>query len=206
MSILQDESLSALVDDELSEIELHRLMKSMDDDGDWREKREKWRSYQLISNAMQRNHTDASKAQWDISASVAAAIEDEAVHGGSEFSSENKRDHTSEKTATVSALPNKYFGGFAIAASVVLAAVVSFSMLQSGSEIQGAPDLANLDTNFEVPAEQLVSTAKTVSVEAQSAELRQHFERLKLQHVQNAELNGHEGLMPYARVTSYDEN
>src|SRR5690554_5329153 len=63
------ESVSALVDSEASEIELHRILKNISHD---EELRERWRRYHIIGSIMRREHSAVSTI--DVSAAVSAAI------------------------------------------------------------------------------------------------------------------------------------
>lgn len=72
------ESVSALVDNEASEIELHRILKNISHD---EELRERWRRYHIIGSIMRREHHSISAI--DVSAAVTAAVAGEQAWGAS---------------------------------------------------------------------------------------------------------------------------
>ena len=72
-----EESLSALVDGEATEMELHRILKSDD-----AELGQKWNRYQLARSAMKKDLS--LTAAIDVSAAVSAAIADEALPSATE--------------------------------------------------------------------------------------------------------------------------
>ena len=68
------ESLSALMDDAADELEIQRVLKAVEEDD---EMRATWERYQLASSAM---HSNAPARPMDLSASIAAALDDEPAH------------------------------------------------------------------------------------------------------------------------------
>jgi len=108
------ESISALVDSEVSELELHRVLKDLDaeqlsehpllDDSS----AGKWCRYNLISHSM----AETSLGFSDISAAVSKAIDREEAHGANPV------------RASLHALSFSALGRFAVAASVAMVAIL----------------------------------------------------------------------------------
>ena len=65
------ESISALMDDEANEIEVHRVLSKMDDEGF----RDSWKRYQTISSVMRGEGADS--LHMDISKNISAAVQNE---------------------------------------------------------------------------------------------------------------------------------
>ena len=118
------ESVSALVDGEASEIELHRILKQLDADHANQDQSvaSKWSRYHSASQAM----ADTPLAGVDISQSVSSAIAEEPTYAGT-FSSTAKSKLYS-------------MGRFAIAASVAFVAIIGVQQLNQlePSQQQGA--------------------------------------------------------------------
>lgn len=95
------ESVSALVDNEASEIELHRILKNISHD---EELRERWRRYHIIGSIMRREHNSISTI--DVSAAVTAAIASEQAWATAVPNSEQQASSAgrpaSQETATSS--------------------------------------------------------------------------------------------------------
>lgn len=109
------ESLSALMDDEASELEMHRLLKSMERDPSLRDT---WAGYHQSRDIMH-GHGDAQHSlQIDISAAVQDAIADEPSYG-----------HQPIISGPLARL-KKSLGGFAVAASVAGAVFIGGQALQ----------------------------------------------------------------------------
>ncbi len=214
------ESLSALMDGETSEIELHRILKEVgiDQDQETTENsaqsgRRVWQRYHMISASM----AGEPVSKIDYSAAISAAIDQEGAH-------------------RVSMLNNlmSSTGRFAIAASVALVAIFGVQQLN-------APDPASADVikfaEMDIesterstgPAIQFPSgfqpsiQARTVSAggnnktsqhlvpvvqvrkseqrQFSETELRQYMDDIMLKHSNNAALNSNQGMLPFARVT-----
>lgn len=122
------ESLSALMDNEADELELRRVLKSLDDspaDAD------AWRRYHLARSLMQRDRmVDVST---DLSAGVMARLKDEPL-------------------PEMERVPGKRYGAFSFAGSAAMAAAVSL-MVITGVQVynsgggQESPDVASQGTN-----------------------------------------------------------
>jgi sigma-E factor negative regulatory protein RseA len=140
------ESVSALVDGEASEIELHRILKQLDADhaNQSQSVGSKWSRYHSVSQAM----ADMPLGGVDISQSVSCVIADEPTYG-SAFSSTAKSKLYS-------------MGRFAVAASVAFVAIIGVQQLNylEPSQQQGAnSDLfaSQLEDQVKGPASQFPS-------------------------------------------------
>ncbi|MGB0669255.1 MAG: sigma-E factor negative regulatory protein [Porticoccaceae bacterium] len=214
------ESVSALVDGEISEIELHRILKEVGIDQDQvsadksaQTARGIWQRYNMISASM----TGEPVSNIDYSAAISAAIDQEETHRVNRFS--NLLSST---------------GRFAIAASVAVVAVLGVQQLNT-------PDPASADVikfaemdiesaeSSTGPAIQFPSgfqpsiQARTVSAggnnktsqhlvpvvqmrkseqrQYSEAQLRRYMDDIMLKHSNNAALNSNQAMLPFARVT-----
>lgn len=196
------EPLSALMDNEASELELHRILKQSEDDP---AVRETWSRYQMAASAM-RNEVPEMKSI-DLSASISAAIEGEATYK-----------------------PKQGFlhsvGRFAIAASVAGAVIVS---VQTSNFTSNSPEVASnspAQPSISLPAGYKAPelSARTVSVDPRAnarsqretrnillvpyqksapvndQEIHRQLNQYILEHSEHAALNSGRGMMPFARV------
>ena len=214
------ESISALADNEVSPLELHRLLKASESDP---EVKSTWTRYQLISGAMRRDLPEIQTG--DFAARLSAALEDEASHKG---------------------VPNKAgqwwknLGRVAVAASVAVVAIMGVQNLPGHLS---EPELATVAsdseaTPAEVPSRSAVSlpagyyapslpVARTASAQigyepsarqvlfeprqqetlpVSLDEIRAHLHQLFQEHSDHAALNSNHGVLPYARVVADDED
>ncbi|WP_237058758.1 sigma-E factor negative regulatory protein [Microbulbifer sediminum] len=217
-----NESLSALMDGEATELELQRLLKHGSAEGDLAER---WSRYQLAASVMRREQV--APAMPGLAAGIAAAIEAEApldVHSGDSGSAANDGGR-SPWMRTLSR--------GAVAATFAFAAILGVQQLSqpqpgtAGSEV-GAPQLAAeapqpvqqsapQPSGFYVPAPttRSVSTGaprlvperqpgvpvQTVIQQAPPAELIRHLNRVMIQHSQQAGHVSTQGMVPFARAT-----
>ena len=169
------ESVSALVDGEASEIELHRILKQLDADHANQDQSvgSKWSRYHSVSQAM----ADTPLEGVDISQSVSSAIAEEPTY-----------DSTFSSTAK-----SKFYsmGRFAIAASVAFVAIIGVQQLNqlAPSQQQGAStDLfaGQLEDQIKGPASQYPSgfqpnvQARTVNAVSNVKLLPQPLKIIKL--------------------------
>lgn len=110
----QAETLSALMDGEVSEFELRRVLKDMDNDPTMAQK---WERYHLASAVLQRKHTGFT-GQLDLSARVASAIAEEPVA----VSADNKERSNGFAKSVAS---------MAVAASVSALAILAWQQTQT---------------------------------------------------------------------------
>lgn len=226
---IQDESLSALMDNEATELELHRLLKASEEDG---ELRQSWQRYQVIGSAM-RGDLPAGNYS-DLSASISAAIADEPVPESNEESNE-ELNATSQGSLSAGKVVKLWssLGRMAVAASVAGAVVFGVQNYQSPLSADAANTVATsasmpsgLPAGYGAPA----LSARTVSaatympsvperqvsfVPRQSApderlskeynaELQAYLNHLMLEHAEHAALNGSRGMLPFARVAELE--
>ncbi len=183
------ESISALMDDEASELEIHRLLSNKESDG---EVRNTWKRYQLASFAMKGQlpkHIDV-----DISQRVAEAI--------------------AEETLAPEALPVASNSGWrkvarpvtsmAVAASVAF--LVVFGTLQINQPNSGpvAMDLAQ-GSSSSGDMKQLASAADTNALAVGADSMTPAQKKLRAlidSHTQQADISRGRAFMPYAQLVS----
>ena len=204
-----DQSLSALMDGEATDIELHRLLKEVSEGS---ELRDKWKRYQMVSSAIK---GDAAIASIDYSAAISAAIDEEPAHrqGGLAVFAGSA-------------------GRFAIAASVALVAVFGVQQLNSPldsiapvSEFAGVEQVNEENTGpaIQFPSGfQPIINARTVSAGGNNknsqfvtpvievrqqaernyseAQLRAYMNDVMAKHSNHAALNSNQGMLPFARL------
>ncbi len=207
-----EESLSALMDGEITALELRRLLKL--DEEQFSELRERWLSYQIASSSL-KNDMPAIAYQ-DISGQISAAIVDEPVHRG-------KKQTSGRLWAGV--------GRFAIAASVAGAVVlgVPFSpdnVTQQVADVEKPVEQVvpshRVPRSFghTMPQDTVVSTVSNENRPSESSkkeititkdtqqklqEAGSQVNRLMLEHAQNAAQNTQQGVLPYARLPESSE-
>ena len=213
-----EQSLSALMDGEATEMETHRLLKAVAEDP---QLRDRWKRYHMASATIK---GEPATTSIDYSAAISAAIDQEPAHRRSAL--------------TVFA---GSAGRFAIAASVALVAVFGVQQLNSpagSSLIDGSGEISEF-AGVETPAEntgpaiqfpsgfQPTINARTVSVggnnktslrtapvldfqeQAQQqikqqyseAELRAYLNNVMTKHSSHAALNSNQGMLPFARLS-----
>lgn len=200
------EELSALMDGEVSELELRRVLNSIEQD---QALCRKWSRYQLASAVFRRQ--TAGKAQaWmevDLSARVQQAIEQEPVpavpkHG---------------KSSTVVTLLSRPFANVAVAASVSAAVILGWQNFSGGPGVPGSPAVASstvsmapvpVSSNSPLMAVSQSNAAGSTNLVMQPEMIRYNPElddRLNyylLSHSSNAAVNTASGVTPYARVVT----
>jgi len=206
------EPMSALMDNEASELELHRILKQSDSD---LALKQTWSRYQAAAGAM-RNETPAFDYT-DLSSRISAAIEDEPTHQGQNTSIPEKKSGFLHS-----------IGRFAIAASVAGAVVISVQtsnfddasnqIAENGVESTVSP--LSLPAGYKAPE----LRARTVSVDPTAdarnqrearnillvpykantpvtdKKIHQQLNRYISEHSEHAALNSGRGMMPFARV------
>ena len=202
-----EETLSALMDGEASELEIRRAIREVSDHS---VHRDTWRRYQLASAAMKR---DLPRHIPDLSSRISAAIDQES-------------SLSSPVTRFVQPL-----GRVAIAASVAVLAVVGVQQVQWSDSSQSSPAMASRqgtmdsgDAQFQLPAGydlppvsgRTVSagsrpdyqTRPTVVVSARPAAkldneqaVRDYFNTMMSRHTQSAAgVSSSQGVLPFARL------
>ena len=208
-----DQSLSALMDGEATDIELHRLLKEVSEGS---ELRDKWKRYHMVSSAIK---GDAAIASIDYSAAISAAIDEEPAHRQGGF-----------------AVFAGSAGRFAIAASVALVAVFGVQQLNSPldsiapvSEFAGVEQVNEENTGpaIQFPSGfQPIINARTVSAGGNNkssqyvtpvievrqqvsrkyseTELRAYMNDVMAKHSNHAALNSNQGMLPFARLNEIE--
>jgi sigma-E factor negative regulatory protein RseA len=204
-----DQSLSALMDGEATDMELHRLLKEVSEGS---ELRDKWKRYHMVSSALK---GDAAITPIDYSAAISAAIDEEPSH---------------RQSALAGFVGSA--GRFAIAASVALVAVLGVQQLNSPlegvapvSEFAGIEqvDEENVGPAIQFPSGfQPIINARTVSAGGNNkssqfvtpvievrqqaernyseAQLRAYMNDVMARHSNHAALNSNQGMLPFARL------
>jgi sigma-E factor negative regulatory protein RseA len=208
-----DESLSALMDGEVTELELRRVLKEVSDRS---EHRETWRRYQIASAAMKR---DLPPRFSDLSGSISAAIQQEPTH--------------SKRFSAIS----RSLGKVAIAASVAVVSVLGVQQIQLAS-VDSTPTAAvaaesatpSGDAQFQLPAgfdyppvsartvsagsemqtqarTPVLVTARPVDVAIDEEAVREFFNTQMQRHTESAaHASSSQGLLPFARLPQGDNN
>lgn len=209
------ESLSALMDDQASDMEVRRIVKNLDDDP---ELKACWRRYTLTSAAIKREWHEGMNV--DLTENICRAIEDEPAYGAS-ASTALKVDKTWRGR----------LGQVAVAASVAF--VFIFGVQQFDSLDQQAPgteSLANFESKESLPLNSVVSNGlnlpplgvQTVSSAGKThrvpqtfveqsqgnksqwltdPKLQSHLSHLLIQHAEQSSASGGMGMLPFARVS-----
>ena len=204
-----DQSLSALMDGEATDMELHRLLKEVSERS---ELRDKWKRYHMVSSALK---GDAAITPIDYSAAISAAIDEESSH----------------RQSVLAGFVGSA-GRFAIAASVALVAVLGVQQLNSPldsvapvSEFAGIEqvDEENVGPAIQFPSGfQPIINARTVSAGGNNkssqfvtpvievrqqaernyseAQLRAYMNDVMARHSNHAALNSNQGMLPFARL------
>lgn len=208
-----NEMLSALMDGELTELELHRVLKEVHGDV---EARETWARYQLVGSVMRGD--DIVVSPFDLSGRVMAALDDEPALKVQDAAASNKK---------VGLLGN--VTRFAVAASVASLAVFGVQQLQTGT---GTPQVAEADVTPvesaadmpmgllapDFPAMRNVSAGDLSGKQQQQQpvviipikgaspgpELQAYLNGLMLEHAEHTANTG-TGMLPFARIPRIDK-
>ncbi|MCC8999188.1 MAG: sigma-E factor negative regulatory protein [Candidatus Contendobacter sp.] len=183
MSVVASQ-LSAMVDDELQDMENDLVLRRLSRDHD---ARDRWERYHLISDALQ-DHLPAI-IDADFAARIRQAIEAEPL-----------------LLPGVKPLPTWYkpVTGFALAASVVLMALFGLKLSQTDA-IQPTAQLAVADPALSVPATAL--PIQTVASMQRGDPAREPVEARLGSYLVNhngyASMNSMHGMLPYVRMVGY---
>lgn len=223
------ESLSALMDGEADELELRRLLSSVESDD---ELKSLWNRFHIAQSAMQKQSETLQPVlmQTDMSARISAALDSEEV-----YSDENK---SSDDGADQASAWKRQVGSLAIAASVALFTVFGVNLYDTATGIGSlqTPELAQSVNFFSLPTTNVAVTngpalhqtgvaAKPPSVDQNSIytvdqrlilsgnfeqaqqnqqAVQRRLETYLLRHAENAALNNNQGMLPLARVNTFD--
>lgn len=208
---LLSESISALVDNEASELELARILKASSSDVS-----DTWSAYQVAGAVMRRDFPKEAVPSFatDFSSRVSAAIAEEPAHEG--------------KAAATPGLSGWWLGlsRMAVAASVAAAVVVGVQFYDQtltidSAAIAAAPELqqaadTSLPIGFNAPAlsartvsaqygavtptRQVVFEPRQASVKVSKERIRAYLDQLVGYHTDHAAINSAQGMLPYARM------
>lgn len=219
MNDRMNESLSALVDGEADELEIRRVLNQLEQDD---ELRQRWNRYQLIGSALR----GEPATMVDLSKGIMQALDGEPmdeVPGGLNASAGG--DVPVGTTPSSGRFRSGWVASGAVAASVAFAVLLGARFMEA-PESGTAPAIAAVDTQAMAapvaqPAIQAVSADPSARVALEAAvasvqsepvvdetRLREAQQRLHdyvMQHNQQSAMNNGRGLLPFARVTSYEQ-
>lgn len=230
------ESVSALVDNEASEIELHRILKNVGRDD---VVRERWRRYHLIGSVMRRERMLIDS--FDVSSAVAKAIAQDAVLDNgdavaldrsgvstpSPWRSLLAKSGVAASFAAVVVLGFQFAGSGQLPAETELAtagvasgeaaepAVAVTNVVPFGFELP-IPQARNVSTNpSSMMSSMMYSPAESdlrallpqePSQDLSDAQTQDLLNRLLIEHAQRSSVNGGLGILPFARVFKMEES
>lgn len=184
------ESVSALVDDEAQELELHRVLANMDGD---EELRKTWKRYQAASFTMKRQMD--CRYDLDISDRVAAALADEPAIEVNVGEVEKSRLGKVLKPVL----------SMAVAAS---AAFLVIFAVQVGDQNQPSGQIAAgnqpLTTNLIAGSSAISDGLTTVSSEVMTP-VEKRLQSLIENHTQQASLSESRGVMPHSQLVEHQD-
>ncbi|UTW47253.1 sigma-E factor negative regulatory protein [Bacterioplanoides sp. SCSIO 12839] len=187
------ESLSALVDGETDELEVRRVLNELDKDS---ELKDTWKRYQLMGSLMREESVSPAQLEGvDLSKGIMQAIEGEPMD-----EVPARQGETSHSAQAVTPRRFNWLASGAVAASVTLAVLLGVRL---NSDIQQQELVA--DAQAPVVENQQVASAPDMTPE-QLEQAQRKLQEYVLQHTENAALNTGRGMMPFARVASFEEN
>ena len=226
------ESLSALIDNEAGELEMHRVLKHIGHD---EELRAAWRRYQITSSILRRESDIAP--DFDVSKSVAKALD-------SEITFEQNIESESQEASRKNSFVQQFLGKAAVAASVAAVMVLGLNQMRyvavnetGGSAVALSEQAEKLNDPVVVASsvpfgfEDIpLPEARTVSsnssgvpvnyagninevasrIQYQNDDLSDPatqalLNQLLIEHAQRSSVNGSLGFMPFARVSQLEE-
>jgi len=176
--------LSALVDDELADMEINLVLRRLSRD---HEARDRWERYHLISDVIQGHHVPAA-LDTDFAARIRQVIEAEPL-----------------PQPVAKPLPAWYkpVTGFGLAASVVLLALFGLKLNQTDA-LQPATPLAATTANLATPTPlpiQAAALTRPVTPAREPVEAR--LTSYLVNHNGYASMSGVNGVLPYVRMVGY---
>jgi sigma-E factor negative regulatory protein RseA len=221
------ESLSAMVDNEASELEMRRVLKNMDDNP---EVLERWRRYHLIGSVMRKEHGISTTNPSSLVSSISHTLNHDA-------DMEQAAHEPMAKRSGASGALRDVLGKTAIAASFAATLVMGFNYLGTVDDGSGQNELAatgqsmpnvaqqgpaSVVTHAPVGFELPMPEARTVSMSSSGSaampgaenrsasplyldditdyETQEMLNYLLIQHAERASAHGSLGIMPFARV------
>jgi sigma-E factor negative regulatory protein RseA len=214
MNDRMNESLSALVDGEADELEIRRVLNELEQDD---ELRQRWNRYQMMGALMR----GEPATRVDLSKGIMQALDGEPmdeVPGVNSFSAAGDINQ-SAIAAGSSRFRSSWVASGAVAASVAFAVLLGARFFETPETANGAPAVAAIDLNTAAPQLTAVVNPEPVSTvvnlasadvepvldEEQLRAAQQRLHDYVMQHSQHAGLNNGSGLLPFARVTSYEQ-
>lgn len=230
------ESLSALMDNQASELELQRLLKALDTAP---ELKSTWSRYQIASAGLKGNIPVLASS--DFASRVSAAIDAEetySANAGSHIGS----TQVNAAASNVVAMPLRWWqqaGRVAVAASVAGAVILGVQQYQtpgsSPADMAGtmaaapAPTIENKAVNLPSGINAPALSARTVAVQSgyesrpqesrrvmfvprqqvapvYNEDVSSYVNQLIQEHTDNASLNSGQGMLPYTRVILVEED
>ncbi|WP_062269599.1 sigma-E factor negative regulatory protein [Endozoicomonas arenosclerae] len=209
------ESLSATMDGEAGEFELRRVLDNIGSDEDLRDKA---RRYQMMGDALR--HETNEFMNIDLSAGIRDRLENEAAHSVSEKTPGTSRG----ALATVEQWWSKA-GRVAVAASVALAVLLGVQNYNTSPDsvplVTGVTDQTTLLQPVQIAqngygaagikagynSRQHDSITPEQLAQAQSVADRATKERFRayaLQHAEMSAMNSGQGILPFARLTTFE--
>jgi sigma-E factor negative regulatory protein RseA len=199
------ESISALVDGEANEMDLHRVLKASESDDDVRQS---WRRYQAISAVVK--NEERSLLQIDISAGVKTALADDKVAIGGRISEMLKPMMSVAVAATVTVAILTGTQIYQVASGGGNASLNEVATTENFSS--SAPVTAGQFNNLAMPA----SVSTDVYAKPSQAQLdkrayadavaEQRLHSYMYRHVENSSISTGSGVMPFARVENLKGN
>lgn len=221
------ESLSALMDNEASELELQRVLKASDADS---EVKATWSRYQVARAALHRDLPMLDVG--DFAARVSAALEQEETHNLTSTTPQKKAVQWWQNVARFAVAASvaggvvlfaQNFGGVASEAPAAVAAtsqaevpttaVVPAPSLPAGYHAQPLSARAvGLQTGYESRQQdnrQVIFVplpSSQTAAQVSDDEVRDYLNKLIEEHADNAALNSGQGMLPFARVVLTEED
>ncbi|WP_034872594.1 sigma-E factor negative regulatory protein [Endozoicomonas montiporae] len=214
-----NESLSATLDGQASELEMRRVLEKLGSDDDLRATA---RRYQLVGDSIR--HETSQFLNIDLSAGIRDRVAQEEV-------THQKLDQpliqpTEKKGNVVSLLDNWWssMGRVAVAASVAFAVIVglrNFNQVEEVHTVADVSDQATLTQPLQIARNEYGASGiragyssrqhNTITPEqlaqaqnVASRATRERFRAYALQHAEMSAVQGGQGMLPFARLTSFD--
>lgn len=193
MSEKTREAISALMDGEADELEVHRTLNQLKDSP---ELREQWQRYHLMGAVLKE---EAGAINLNLADAVAAAIDED----NSDIRS--PVEHSSAPVVVRSPWYSRFAGG-AVAASVALAVVLGFQQFNSGSGELPTQLVQNTSPSVQAMPVAVTPAVSPVQNTQQLAATQEKLQQYLLEHAEHAALNTSRGMMPFARVASFEQD
>ena len=193
------ESISALMDDEANEMEVHRVLSKMEDD----EFRNTWKRYQTVRSVM--NGQVDNNLQIDISKGVSEAIANESLELDEGIPMQSASSN--EVVRPVWDRFTKPLTSVAVAASVAFVVVFGVSQLNQDDGTGSAVEVAE-QSKTDLPSNAIalansVGSEDIVTVSSeQLTDSQKKIRMLMKRHAQQADITLGRGVMPSAQLVS----